>query len=416
MILEGLYFLVFFLISLLVLIYSSLEVSISSLNEVTLKRLIEERHLSKSESVEYFLEKKDIIIVTLNFIVMLLLISLALLLNSYLIKKNIIFPFGTSIAIVIAAAYFLAHLAPRALVYINPEKFFITLWPAISPIYYLFYPLSAPIASLMKRFQEKRKELLSHSDEDIVDEHFQAFLDAGQREGFFEKDEGKMIQSVVDLGDTIVREVMTPRIDMIFINTDSTLQKFKELVAHTKLSRIPVYKKNVDHIKGVAFSKDLLDYTQEELCSIKVSSIMHPAYFVPESKKLGELLTEMQKKRIQLAIVVDEYGGTSGLITIEDILEEIVGEIRDEYDKESEEISQQSDGSLIVSGKVNIEEIDDLLDLELDEGTFETIGGLIFEVLGYFPKVGESFDHKGARFQILEANDRRIFKIKVTKR
>jgi len=392
-----------------------LRVSLISLNEVILKRLIEEKPLSKSKKIVSFLEKKNVIVVSLNLIVMLLLISLILLLNSYLIKKKAIFPFGTSFASVIIAGYFLAYLLPRAIVYINPEKFYITLGAAISPIYYLFYPFLTPIAYLIKRFHEKRKELLSKSDEDIVDEHFQAFLDAGQREGFFEKDEGKMIQSVVDLGDTIVREVMTPRIDMVSINEDSSLQRFKELVARTKLSRIPVYKKNVDQIKGVAYSKDLLDCSQKDLNSIKVSSIMHTAYFVPESKKLGELLTEMQKKRIQLAIVVDEYGGTSGLITIEVILEEIVGEIRDEYDKETEKIIRQSDGSFIVNAKVNIEEIEEILDLELDEGTFETIGGLVFEVLGYFPKVGESFDHKGARFQIVEANDRRIYKIKVIK-
>ncbi len=408
-------YVVFFLTNIFIMLFSSLEMAISSLNEVTLKRLIEKKSPSKLKKIETALQKKHIVIISLGIVVISLLIFLALFLNYYLILKKVFLPHITSFVLVILAGYFFAHVIPRAIVYINPEKLFILLWPAVTPVYYLLYPLTFPLAQLINRFEKKRKELLSKLDEEIVDEHFQAFLDAGEREGLIEKDEGKMIQSVVDFGDMIVREVMTPRIDMVCISANSTLKELNALVAQTKHSRIPVYKKHIDHIEGVAFSKDLLDYEQKDYGTKKVSSIMHSAYFVPESKRLNELLTEMQKKRIQLAMVVDEYGGTAGLITIEDILEEIVGEIRDEYDKETEEIIEDSDGSLIVSGKVNVEEVEDMLDLELDEGTFETVGGLVFEVLGYFPKVGENFEHKGAKFQILEANDRRIYKVKIKK-
>jgi putative hemolysin len=408
-------YLIFFLTNILLILFSSLEIAISSLNEVTLKQLIEKKRPQKLNKIETVLQGKYIAIISLGIVIIWLLIFLALFLNYYLISKKVFLPPVTSFVLVVLASYFFAYIIPRAIVYINPEKLFLLLWPAIMPVYYLFYPLTFPLAQLINRFEKKRKELLSKLDEEIVDEHFQAFLDAGEREGLIEKDEGKMIQSVVDFGDMIVREVMTPRIDMVCISANSTLKELKELVAQTKHSRIPVYKKHIDHIEGVAYSKALLDYEQKDYAKTKVSSVMHSAHFVPESKKLNELLTEMQQERIQLAIVVDEYGGTAGLITIEDILEEIVGEIRDEYDKETEEIIEEKDGSLIVSGKVNIEEIEDALDLELDEATFETVGGLVFEVLGYFPKVGENFEHKGAKFQILEADDRRIYKVKIKK-
>lgn len=408
-------YLILFITNILLILFSSLEIAISSLNEVTLKRLIEKKSPQKLNKVETVLQRKHIVIISLGIVIIWLLIFLALFLNYYLIIKKVFLPPVTSFVLIVLASYFFAYIISRAIVYINPEKLFLLLWPAIMPVYYLLYPLTFPLAQLINRFEKKRKELLSKLDEEIVDEHFQAFLDAGEREGLIEKDEGKMIQSVVDFGDMIVREVMTPRIDMVCISANSTLKELKDLVAQTKHSRIPVYKKHIDHIEGVAYSKALLDYEQKDYAKTKVSSVMHSAYFVPESKKLNELLTEMQQERIQLAIVVDEYGGTAGLITIEDILEEIVGEIRDEYDKETEEIIEEKDGSLIVSGKVNIEEIEDALDLELDEATFETVGGLVFEVLGYFPKVGENFEHKGAKFQILEADDRRIYKVKIKK-
>jgi CBS domain containing-hemolysin-like protein len=207
---------------------------------------------------------------------------------------------------------------------------------------------------------------------------------------------------------------MTPRPDIIAVRFDATLQDLRTLFREQQYSRMPVYRDNLDNIVGIVFVKDLvaLPPTAEP----PLTTLMRSAYFVPESKRVSELLKEMQRRQAQVAIVVDEYGGTAGLVTVEDLLEEIVGEIRDEYDVESETVVDEGDGTFVFSGKVNVDEVNDRLGIEVEREGFETVGGYLLSYLGRMPYVGERFDVDGLEVEVLEVERRRIAKVRLRRR
>ena len=215
-----------------------------------------------------------------------------------------------------------------------------------------------------------------------------------QEEGTISQEEGReLLQSIVDFTETVVREVMTPRPDIVAIRADATIPDLRMLFREEQYSRMPVYGDNLDNILGIVFVKDLvaLPPTAEP----PLTTMMRPAYFVPESKRVSELLKEMQRRQAQMAIVVDEYGGTGGLVTVEDLLEEIVGEIRDEYDVESETVIDEGDGVFVFSGKVSVDEVRDRLGVEIEREGFETVGGYLLSSLGRMPYVGEVVEIDG---------------------
>jgi len=398
---------------LLFLLFSMVERAYLLLNRFTLRRVAGKARRRLS-AIEHLFSFPFQLSATLTLARQLLIASLAI--YATLISVRLFsggFPLFLSLLFILLFVFLTGQLLPRMLVGAEPERVFFLLFPLFLPAFYLLYPLSFPLAKVAKAVDERRRKRFEEEGETISEEQFRAFLAVGEREGLIEEDEGEMIQSVVDFGDKIAREVMTPRIDMVCIKADATLAEFKELITETKFSRIPVYRERIDEIEGVAYSKDLLDWLDKDLTKTLVSEIMHPAYFVPETKKLDDLLRELQKRRIQLAIVVDEYGGTSGLITIEDILEELVGEIRDEHEEEEEGIIEEKDGSIVLSGKQDVEELGEYLGVKLDEGDYETVGGLVFDVLGKVPKRGESFTYKGLQFEILEVDERRVRRLRI---
>jgi magnesium and cobalt transporter len=233
-----------------------------------------------------------------------------------------------------------------------------------------------------------------------------------QEEGVISQQEGReLLQSVVDFTETLVREVMTPRPDIVAVRVDATLQDLRTLFREQQYSRMPVYRESLDNIVGIVFVKDLvaLPPTAEP----PVTTLMRAAYFVPESKRVSELLKEMQRRQAQMAIVVDEYGGTAGLVSVEDLLEEIVGEIRDEYDVESETVVDEGDGTFVFSGKVNVDEVRDRLGIEVEREGFETVGGYLLSHLGRMPYVGERFEVDGLDVEVLEVERRRITKVRL---
>lgn len=225
-------------------------------------------------------------------------------------------------------------------------------------------------------------------------------------------EDGKLLRSVVDFGDTLVREVMTPRPDVVAISAESTIAQLQVLLREQEYSRLPVYRDNLDNILGVVVVKDLLHragLTPES----SVTSVMRPAQFVPETKRVADLLREFQRQRFQLAIVVDEYGGIAGLVTVEDLLEELVGEIRDEYDQEAEPIVEEADGAVVFSAKVAIEDMTERLGITIEDEGFETVGGFVLSRAGRVPQVGERLEADGVVIEVLEAERRRIHKVRV---
>lgn len=229
-------------------------------------------------------------------------------------------------------------------------------------------------------------------------------------------DESRLLRSVVDFGETLVREVMTPRPDIVAVRATATIDDLRKLVQEQEYSRLPVFTDNLDNIVGLVVVKDLIQMTDPAVAARKVSEIMRPAAFVPETKRVAELLREFQKGRFQLAIVVDEYGGTAGLVTVEDVVEELVGEIRDEYDLEAEPIGREADDTYVLSGKVSISDLIDrfgLAGLGIEDGEFETVGGYVLTRVGRVPVAGERFSFDGLEVEILEAERRRIHKVRI---
>jgi CBS domain containing-hemolysin-like protein len=250
---------------------------------------------------------------------------------------------------------------------------------------------------------------------DAANEATKAYIDTAEQEGLIEGEERKLLQSIVDFGDTLVREVMTPRPDIVAIEETATIGALRTLFREQEYSRFPVYKESLDNIAGVVFIKDLVLLGAADDAR-PMASLVRPAVVVPETKRVPELLKQFQRQQTQCAIVVDEYGGTAGLVTIEDLLEEIVGEIRDEYDVESEPVVDEGHGRFVFSGKVDIDEVVQRLDVHIERAGFETVGGYLLSHLGRVPVVGERFDIDELTVEVLDAERRRINKVRITKR
>jgi CBS domain containing-hemolysin-like protein len=241
-----------------------------------------------------------------------------------------------------------------------------------------------------------------------------ALIEAGQEEGILQESDRDLIQSVVEFGDKTVREVMTPRPELIAVPVTMTIAAFTEMINQSPYSRIPVYDGTIDHIVGIMYSKDLLQIPDVEAASTTVADLMKKdVYFVPETKMSSDLLREMRQQNVRLAIVVDEYGSVAGLVTIEDLVEEIVGEIRDEH--EEPEVVKESDTSYIFNGNTDLDLLNKLLGgVHSDEHEATTIAGLVSELAGHIPAAGEVFEEDGLRFEVLEATDRRVERVRVS--
>lgn len=241
-------------------------------------------------------------------------------------------------------------------------------------------------------------------------------VDAGEEKGVIENAQAEMINNIFEFDDIDAGDLMTHRVDMTAVEGSDLISEVIKIAIDDGYSRIPVYDDDPDNIIGIVYVKDLLQYVKSGIPDKKtVREIMRKAYFVPESKKCGELFTEMIEKRIQIAIVVDEYGGTAGLITMEDLIESIVGNIQDEYDDEDEEVSKLNDNTFTVDGTMDIDEVRDLVNAQLPEGEYDTLAGFLISELGYLPVDGnmDVVEYKNIKFTVLSVEERRIAKVKI---
>ena len=307
-----------------------------------------------------------------------------------------------------------AEVLNRALVGKDPERalraltlvYRVTLW-LLSPLVALFAPF-VPSSAFERQGHEEGE------DSEASDEEIEAFIDVGTREGILEPQEGEWLWGIVGFGDTQARSVMTPRIDMVGAPVDSTLDVLADRFVESGHSRIPVYEDSIDHIIGILHIRDVLRALRSpELPGVR--DLLKPPLFIPETKPLGELLKELQARFQQVAIVVDEYGGTAGLVTVEDLLEEIVGEIMDEHEALAAELEPLENGAYRLDGRAHIELLDELFGVEVEDPEYETVAGLIFSVLGHVPQVGETVESHGLRFTVEAVADRRIQTVRVDK-
>lgn len=272
----------------------------------------------------------------------------------------------------------------------------------LSPVLWLPYLLSRLVISEPENLYN------------VTEAELNLLLDAGQQEGVLEDEERQMISSIFDFRDTLAREIMVPRIDMLALNVDTTLFQAMEALLQSGYSRVPVYEETIDKIIGVLYVKDLLRLWIGETREMPtLHEILRPAYFVPESKKVDELLTEMQDQHIHIAVAVDEYGGVAGLVTLEDIVEELVGEIQDEYDHAEEQIYQQLDNEeYVFQGRIDLDDFNEIMHTELPTGDAETLGGLIYSRIGRVPKGGETVRADDILLTVEQVTGRRIRKVK----
>ena len=253
----------------------------------------------------------------------------------------------------------------------------------------------------------------------VTEEDIRSLVDVGEEEGILKHQEKEMIQNIFDIDDLEVGEVMLPRIDMVALDDQTTIKEALDLIVDCGHSRIPVYKDTIDDIVGVLYAKDLLPFSffkcdSEELREKTITELMRPAYYVPETKKANLLLKELQLKQTHIAIVLDEYGGTEGLVTIEDILEEIVGDIFDEYDNEVDLIKQLDDFNYLIQADISLEEINEQFMLDLPEEDFESLGGYVFNILGRVPVIGDKVERENVIIEVVTLLNRRVTSVKLT--
>jgi len=250
----------------------------------------------------------------------------------------------------------------------------------------------------------------------VTEEEIKTLVDAGEEEGVIQEDEKEMIYSIFELGDTLAREVMVPRIDVVALDVTSPMLEALDLIRESGYSRIPAYVETIDNVEGVLYAKDLLPYLREGRTDVPLKSLLRKAYFIPETKRASDLLPDLQQRRVHMAIVVDEYGGVAGLVTIEDLLEEIVGEIQDEYDFEEPVFELVNEHEYIFDARMDLDDLNRLMDVELPTEDNDTLGGFIYTELGRVPVVGNQVTFDDLEFTVESVAGRRIKKVRVRRR
>jgi len=305
---------------------------------------------------------------------------------------------------------------PFLIVSRDPERVLELLLPSFRLISRPLEPVTLGLLHLLNHHRNERNLPVAVNREDVNDdgEVISPTPEDADNPAADQQEERKLLKSIVDFGDTLVREVMTPRPDIVAIRSGATLDELRSLFREQEYSRIPVFKDSLDNILGFVFVKDLI-VLENPRGDQPITTILRPAHFVPETKPVSELLREFQARRIQMALVVDEYGGTAGLVTLEDLVEEIVGEIRDEYDVEAEAVVDEGNGTFVFSGTADVDEIEDRLGVPIEREGFETVGGFLLSHVGRVPQSGETFDVDGLHVEVMDAERRRIRKVRISR-
>ena len=314
----------------------------------------------------------------------------------------------------LAAMLFSTYFVPFFVYYRTNGTWLLTVLPLIR----LLAACAAPLAGIVHMFHsllDMDKPANGHPAPTDTVEHVEALIDAGAEEGILEESDRKLIHSVVAFGDKSVREVMTPRPSIVAISSDKSIEDLRQLVIHEGFSRIPVYEENIDHLVGFVHVRDIFELDETERHNKTLIELMRPLIIVPEMKPVSELLRQMQAEGLHMVAAVDEYGNTAGIATMEDLVEEILGEIHDEHETERD-VRQESDHVFIAPGHLDLDRLHDLLNYRPEDDTESTtVGGLVAEWLGHVPQVGETAERGGIRVEVLAGNERRVEKVRISR-
>ncbi len=413
----GILFLLLLFLMALSALFSGTETAFFSLSTFQISKMEEEK-VANAGIVRNLMRRSDQLLNGIlfgNLIVNVLLTATATLLSYLLLAGrgfNETLVFLMDILGVTFLLLILGEVTPKAYAIQNAER----IIPRLAPLIRSWMFIWSPILRIITLFSNFFAGLFhaegpsgAHTPEEL-----KALLDISAEGGELELEARDMISSVFDFGETRVKEIMVPRIDIVGVDIETDIRELLRLVRETEYSRIPVYRENIDRIVGIVYAKDLLKHifldgeNRED-----IEALLKPAYFVPESKRINNLLKELQRERVHMAIVVDEYGGTAGLVTMEDILEEIVGEIHDEYDAEEQMFKKLDDNAYLVDGRLDIDDLSDLIGSEIEVEGVETVGGVIYQALGRIPHQGEVVVHGNVRFIVSKVIGKRVAKVKV---
>ena len=406
---------------------ATVDMAFSHLSDVTLRRISSDEEIAEKKNSAQFLREivenrlrfRFAISSTIQVLLICFTVLLTVVVGGYTEGKFRLLFFALLIGL--GATVLLRQIVPRLIVKDNTEQKLLFLLPAIRPIYAITSFFAEPLA---ERRRERRQKLDATETPDVSDDKdednsddFQALMEVGEAEGIIEEKERELIETMVEFSDTRVAEIMTPRTEMCSIDINSTVKDARRLIIEEKYSRLPVYRDTIDHIEGIIYVRDLLQSWADGKEDRPLSEILRDAFFVPETISASELLKRFQQNHIQIAIVIDEYGGVAGMITVEDIIEEIVGEIEDEDTGPEEivEIIEGEDGYFDVLGSTEIDNIERLFDIELEDEEYTTIAGLVVTEAGYVPKPGEKLSLRGLDIEILKADEKKIHLLRLRK-
>ncbi|MCS6815898.1 MAG: hemolysin family protein [Blastocatellia bacterium] len=396
---------------LILVLLATFESALAQLSDVQLRvLLVEQERRFRSRLLRELVENRQRLLLTLSMGMHLMTVLLAITTVFLFQRWEVEHPLAAGLVAMILVVGVFRQFLPRLLVQNDPERMLLRLLPVISAFYALFWPPAYPIYRALQAAKARTPE---PPEEESSGEEIQAFIDVGEQEGIIEESEGQLIQSIVELGDRRVRDVMTPRSDIVAIPLQTTIEDALRTMVETRYSRLPVYREHLDDIEGIVVLRDLVAAYLAGRGNERVTAAMRPAYFVPETKGAAELLQEMKRARLHIALVVDEYGGIAGLVTLEDLLEEIIGEIHDEGQPEPAEILAQPDGTFLVKGTTDVRKLELFFRTEIESDDFTTVAGLILKHLDHLPTVGEGIEYKGFRFEVVDADARRIRTVRV---
>jgi CBS domain containing-hemolysin-like protein len=385
---------------------------VNATSRLTLVRaeLLMERNPKRAKILVKIAENSSVYLTSVLIVMLVLRVAITVLVTSIILRLNVAWPELVAIGVMSFVLFQFAEVAPRTWVL---ERLDQVLLMSARPVY-LIGRVLAPLAQIL--LKTGRLILLILPGRGLPkgpllsEEEIKSILDVAQSEEVIEADEREMLHSIFEFGDTVVREVMVPRPDMVCIDSSAPLERALALTLKSGFSRIPVISQNIDNVVGILYQKDLIKRLNNGPRSRprKAGEIKREANFVPETKKVAELLREMQKTKTHMVIVVDEYGGVAGLATLEDLLEEIVGEIADEYDREEPSVVRLDDHTLSVAARLSIDELNELLGAELPHSEWDSVGGLVGGMLGRLPVPGDLVRHDGIEFEVQKMNGRRI--------
>ena len=402
---------------------ATFESAFGQLSDVSLRSLSSEsKSSSRARFLRHLVEHHQLFWLTVLSGLQFSAVSIALLITSTSIKWGL--PLPQALLVSFAGSMFFGavfgQILPRLFTQNNPVRALLLLLPVFAVYYRVFSVPAQIVYKLLRRFRKNHSLTPEAAIDNSLDdkENIQALIDVGTEEGIIEEAESKLIHSVIEFTDTKVKEVMTPRTEMIVLDINATIEELRDLMIDRNHSRLPVYRDSIDNIEGVVYIRDVMAAWRSGATKGLVGSIAKAAYFIPETKLVAELLTDMQRTKRQIALVVDEYGVTAGLVTIKDLIEEIVGEIeQEETDKnfqEEPDIIDTKDGSYLVKGSTEIRKVEVLFDKEIGADDFSTIAGFITKNAGRVPSVDELLSYHGINVTILEVDNGRIGRVRLS--